>query len=123
MAVTRITELRVRAEAIGVMNTPFNQHTTLSTSRNAHVQMTAATPRCAPSTESKKSNVAISRKPISCFTRNIHGPGFGRNLSQAGIALNRKYGYLILSAIDENNSIITPADRSTHNHSHDQRHH
>src|SRR5437764_15218352 len=107
---TKSTKVRVRAEATGVMNAPFNQHTTLSTSRNAHVQMTAATPRCEPRTESKKSSVAISRKPISCFSRNIHGPGFGRNLSQAGCALSRKYGRLIPRAIEANIDRITAAD-------------
>src|SRR5215470_8961383 len=39
---------------------------------------------------------------MNCFTWSIHGPGFGRNRSQAGCALKRKYGALIPAAMAMN---------------------
>jgi hypothetical protein len=104
------TRNRVSAEATGVMKAPFIQQAILRTRRKEQVQIRAATPRWAPRTESKKSRVAISKKPMSCFTRTIHGPGLGKNLSQAGCALKKKYGALIPRAIAPNINRITVAD-------------
>src|ERR1700704_697349 len=47
---------------------------------------------------------------MNCFTRSIHGPGFGRNRSHAGCALSKKYGALIPAAMATNIARMTGAD-------------
>src|ERR1700730_5512434 len=47
---------------------------------------------------------------MNCFTRSIHGPGFGRKRSQAACALSKKYGTLIPAATATNIDKMTADD-------------
>src|ERR1700736_5370023 len=47
---------------------------------------------------------------MNCFTRSIHGPGFGKKRSQAGCALSKKYGALIPAATATNIDKMTADD-------------
>src|SRR6202140_648146 len=101
---------RVVADAVGTTKAPFIQEATLRARRKQAVQITASAPRSAPRTQSRKSNVARSRNPMSCFTRSIQSPGFGRSRSQAGWAESKRYGELIPAAIATNITRIIQPD-------------
>src|SRR3954464_10791512 len=101
---------RERADAIGVMKAPFIRQARLRARRKQELQMIASLPRSAPRTASKNTRVARSKKPMSCFTRSIHGPGLGRSRSQPGWAESKKYGDDIPAAMARNMSKIVQPD-------------
>src|SRR4029450_7933247 len=96
------TTIRFTADADGTTKAPFIQDAMLITSRKQLAQIAPSKPRCAPSTYSRKSSVANSRKALNLFTWSLQGPGLGKKRSHAGCALKSKYGALIPAAMAMN---------------------